>query len=175
MKARAGALGFVAGALLALGVLAVLPPAGPAAIPAITAPGEDGPVEQWIVRDADVLAVTSGPAGREPAAPAGIGPLTEARLVATEAATMKIRNRAGAVIGIASRLIGPQGDGRAALWTFVLGPRGTLAAEVARADSDGHGRLAGGTGEFADLTGRFVEQPRPQPGLRWRLEVAPGP
>ncbi|MBM5812376.1 MAG: hypothetical protein FJ191_10495 [Gammaproteobacteria bacterium] len=156
-------------------VLALRPQAPPESIQAIISPGEGGPVEQWFVRDADVLAVTSGPEGREQLTPAGIGPLTEARLAGADAATMKIRNRDGAVIGIASRLAGTQGEDRAALWTFVLGRRGTLAAEVPSTDPGGRGRLAGGTEEFAAVTGRFTEQPGPEPGLRWRFELSPAP
>jgi hypothetical protein len=84
---------------------------------------------------------------------------------------MKLRNSAGDVIGIASRLVGPQGEGRAALWTFVLGPRGTLAAELGQVDMDGRGRLVGGTGEFQALQGQFSETPHPEPGLSYRLEL----
>lgn len=149
-----GALGFGAGAALALIGLATLPLVEPVSIPALTEDAATGIREQWNVRDDDLLAVT-----------------TEPRLAATEAATMKLRNSAGVVIGIASRLVGPQGEGRAALWTFVLGPRGTLAAELTQADLDGRGRLVGGTGEFQAVPGQFTETPHPEPGLRWRLEL----
>ena len=166
---RAGAGGFGAGVLLALVALAALPLVEPVSVPALTEAGAAGTSEHWIVRDEDILAVTSGPAGTEPSAPAGIGPLTETRLAAADAVTMKLRNRDGVVIGIASRLEAPQGSGRAALWTFVLGPRGTLAAEVTQAGIGEHGRLIGGTGEFQAVLGQFTESPRPEPGLRYRL------
>lgn len=165
------ALGFGAGAALALIGLAALPLVKLVTIPALTEDAAAGIREQWTVRDGDLLAVTTGPQGLDTARPAGIGPLTEPRLAATEAATMKLRNSAGDVIGIASRLVGPLGEGRAALWTFVLGPRGTLAAELAQADMDGHGRLVGGTVEFQSVQGQFSETPHPEPGLRYRLEL----
>lgn len=172
---RTGAVGFGTGAVLALGLFANLPLVRPVSIPAITAPVATGTGEQWNVRDEDVLAVTTGPQGQDAAQPSGIGPLTDARLAAAEAATMKLRDRDGVVIGVASRLVAPQGDSRGALWTFVLGPRGTLAAELTLADVDGPGRLIGGTEEFEAVRGRLTERPRPEPGLRWRLDLVREP
>ncbi|MCC7410583.1 MAG: hypothetical protein IT495_02965 [Gammaproteobacteria bacterium] len=169
---RTGVVAGVAGATLALAALAIVPIASvPAIAPIIESTADGGHLEQWMVREEDLLAVTAGPQDPDPPRPPGIARLADERLAATGVATMKLRDRDGIVVGVASRLIAPEADARAALWTFVLGTRGTLAAEVPQADVDGAGRLIGGTIDFAGVRGRFAEHARPEAGVRYRLDV----
>ena len=113
--------------------------------------------ERWIVESADRLAST-GP-GVE-AWPRDILPLDDAELRGLSVTTMKVRDTAGTVIGVASRIVGIESAESAPRiwWSFVIGDRGTLAAQIPDATRLDAGRLLGGTRSFAGVAGTFLER-----------------
>jgi hypothetical protein len=127
-------------------------------------------LERWVIEPADRLAVTG--TGVQPR-PAGISPLTDPVLEGVAVATMKVRDSGGTVIGVASRIVARELEGAppAAWWSFVMGERGTLAAQLPSATEPAGGRLLGGTRTFAGVAGRFVEHTRADGGYElqvWR-------
>ena len=103
--------------------------------------------------------------------PAGIAPIDDARLAGLAVATMKVRDASGEVIGVASRIAAHEHDPtrRAVWWTFVVGPRGTLAAWLPDQSAPGDGRLLGGTRSFEGASGQFAEEALADGGYRLRL------
>jgi hypothetical protein len=147
----------------------------PVVIPAIIEEAGDGRlIEHFVVRSDDLIAASADPNAASPRIPPGIVLLEDPALAGAEAQTMKLRNSEGQVIGIASRLVAAEGAARAAWWTFVLGPRGTLAAQVADIEQPAQGRVLGGTVEFVAATGGFSEHASPAAGVVYELEVEQG-
>jgi hypothetical protein len=124
--------------------------------------------ERWIVTGKDRLAAT-GP-GIE-AWPRDISPLADPELHGLSVTTMKVRNTEGTVIGVASRIVASESaDSTPRIWwSFVVGERGTLAAQIPDTSQRDAGRLLGGTRSFAGVAGTFGEQARDDGGYEVRL------
>jgi hypothetical protein len=140
----------------------------PRAEPVLVSDSSGVTSERWIVSGKDRLAAT-GP-GIEPW-PRDISSLADPELRGLSVATMKVRNSAGTVIGVASRIVASESvDSTPSIWwSFVVGERGTLAAQIADASRRDAGRLLGGTRSFAGVAGTFREQARDDGGYEVRL------
>lgn len=154
--ARTFAVALLAGAATTLVALHAAPVMTNPLVPGIVErDGTGAQVERWHSAPVDRLAVTGAEGERFPDA---IALLSEPRLARSTASTLKVRDAHGTVIAVASRFTAPERDGRVATWwTFVAGARGTLAAYVPDATT-GMGRLLGGTREFENASGEFVEE-----------------
>jgi hypothetical protein len=159
----------LAGALVTLVLLASLKLAElPHTEPLVASDAAGATSERWLVEGKDRLAAT-GP-GVE-AWPRDISPLVDPELRGLSVTTMKVRNTAGTVIGVASRIVAIESaDSTPRIWwSFVVGERGTLAAQITDASQPAAGRLLGGTRSFAGAAGAFVEQARADGGYEIRL------
>jgi hypothetical protein len=162
LAALAGAIGTLV--LLANLKLVELPHIAP-----LLTSGEHGDLfESWIVEARDRLAST-GPGVA--AWPRDILPLDDAELRGLSVTTMKVRDTAGTVIGVASRIVGIEATESAPSiwWSFVIGDRGTLAAQIPDATRVDDGRLLGGTSSFAGVEGAFLERPLADGGSEIRF------
>jgi hypothetical protein len=161
---RTFVLAALAGAIATLAVLANVKLVHvPLYEPRIVREQTGAALERWVVEPVDRLAVTG--AGGEPR-PADIVQLTEPALEGLSVATMKVRDTAGTVIGVASRVVAREAAGSmpATWWSFVMGERGTLATYVPDSTQPDTGRLLGGTRTFAGIAGSFTEHARPEGG-----------
>jgi hypothetical protein len=124
--------------------------------------------ERWIVAAADRLAATGSGVD---AWPRDISPLGDAGLLGLSVTTMKVRDTAGTVIGVASRIVASESAGSSprTWWSFVIAERGTLAAQIRNAAQPEDGRLIGGTRSFAGAAGAFLELARADGGYEVRL------
>ena len=86
-----------------------------------------------------------------------------------EAATYRLRDDRGTVIGVASRVRGVA-DPADVQWVLHIPARGTLALTGASVGNTELGSMAEGDGEFAGLTGEW-QATRDAESSRWNLET----